>query len=273
MQNEISEKILIYNSQLIDNNQLNKFYADDGKFVYEVIRIINRIPLFVEDHLMRLHFSANLAGFNLNISDSQILNSILQLVHENQVDNGNIKILIQFHENQLTSFYCYFINHNYPTEIQYKNGVKVKLFSSERSNPNAKILNKKLRHQTDTYIHKNSIYEVLLVNRNGWITEGSKSNVFFIKGNLIFTAPKSMILPGITRQYVLKSAHLSFFEVIEECVNKSDINIYDAAFISGTSPKILAINSIDDITFDVNNKVLQKIVKDYNNEIEKYLMK
>lgn len=271
MLNEIYHNTIIYNSQLVDENIIKTINFNDGIVVYEVIRIVESVPLFFEDHMMRLHFSANLTKNKISISDSEIFHSIKQLIIENQVFNGNVKLLIQFKNNGLHSFYCFFIKHNYPTDLQYENGVLVKLFPTERQNPNAKLINTNYKKETESFINESLIYEALLVNKNGWITEGSKSNVFFIKGNLLFTAPKSMILEGITRKFVLKSAHLSFIDVIEECVNQKDIHLYDAAFISGTSPKILPVSSIENVNYDVNNPVLRKLMTDYNEEIERYI--
>lgn len=273
MQNEIYHNILIHNSQLIDQNMINPVNYNEGIVVYEVIRMIEGIPLFVEDHLMRLHFSANLAGFKITMGDSEICHSIKQLSIENQIETGNIKILFQFLDNQLTSFYCFFIKHSYPTDLQYKNGINVKFLSFERLIPNAKIINTGFRKKTDGFINESLIYEAILLNKNGLITEGSKSNVFFIKGNLLFTAPKSMILPGITRDYVLKSAHLNSIDVIEECVNQKDIHLYDAAFISGTSPKILPVASIENVHYNVEHPIIKKLTEDYNEEIENYIRK
>ncbi len=273
MQSEIYHNTLIYNSQLVDKSFINNFSLNDGIVVYEVIRIIEGIPLFFEEHLMRLHFSANLTGNKIVMSDSEVSHSIHQLIIENQIFTGNIKLMLQFKNNGLVSFYCFFIKHNYPTDLQYENGVIVKLFQTERQNPNAKLINSNYKKETDLFINESLIYEALLVNKNGWVTEGSKSNVFFIKGNLLFTAPKSMILSGITRKFVLKSAHLSYIDVIEECVNQKDIQFYDAAFISGTSPKILPISSIENVSYNVNNPILRKMMADYNEEIENYIRK
>ncbi len=219
MKTEICHNVFICNSQLMGKSAINLINYNKGTFVYEVIRIIDGVPLFLEDHLMRLHYSANLAGFNINISNSEINNSIKQLSIENQVFNGNIKLLFQFKDNEQMLFLCFFIKHNYPSDLQYKNGVKVMLHSTERTNPNAKLINSKLRQTTNDIIDEKMVYEVLLVNKNAWITEGSKSNVFFIKGNLLFTAPKTMVLPGITRKFIMKTAHLSGIDVFEGCVH------------------------------------------------------
>ena len=271
MENEIYHNTLIYNSQLVDKSSVETFDYSENLTVYEVIRLIEGVPLFFEDHLKRLHYSANLSGYTINLTDYEIYHSIKQLSIENQVLNGNIKLLFQFQNNQLASFFCFFIKHNYPNELQYKNGVNVKLFSFERLNPNAKIVSIDSRQKSDSFIEDSLIYEALLVNKNGWITEGSRSNVFFLKNNLLFTSPKSLILPGITRKFVLKLANLASLDIVEECVNQKDIHFYDAVFLSGTSPKILPIASIENVSYNVDLPVIRKIMQDYDVEIEKYI--
>jgi len=271
MKNEIYHNVFIYNSQLMGKNAIDKISYNDGIVVYEVIRIVGGIPLFMEDHLMRLHYSASLAGFQPWISDLEITNSIKQLCVENQVLSGNVKFLFQFKPDHTALFLCFFIKHNYPILSQYKSGVKLMLHQAERPTPNAKLFNTELHETTGEIISKSEIYELLLVNKNGLITEGSKSNVFFIKGNLLFTAPKRMVLPGITRKFVLKIALLSGIDVIEECVHQNDLDQYDAAFISGTSPKILPIASIGDIQYNPHHPLIKKLIKDYEEEIENYI--
>ena len=271
MKTEIYHNVVIYNSQLMEKEAVNYNNFDDGDIVYEIIRLVNGIPLFLEDHLMRLYYSANIVGITIGITNSEIKNSIKQLSLENQSFNGNVKILFHCKKNGKVSFLCYFTKHNYPSVLQYKNGVEVLLYSAERNNPNAKIAKDVFRKTIDEILIKDKIYEVLLVNKNGLITEGSKSNVFFIKDNVLTTAPIRMVLPGITRKFVLKIAQLSNINVIEECVHKNDIDKYDAAFISGTSPKILAISSINDIQYNANNPLIQKLMKGYNEEIENYI--
>ena len=271
MKTEIYHNEVIYNSQLMEKDAVNFNNFDDGDIVYEIIRLVNGIPLFLEDHLMRLYYSANIVGFNIGITNSEIRNSIKYLSLENQLFDGNVKILFHYKKNGKVSFLCYFIKHNYPNDLQYKDGVKVLLHSAERNTPNAKIIDDSFRKTMDEILLKEKIYEVLLVNSNGWITEGSKSNVFFIKDNILTTAPIRMVLPGITRKFVMKIAKLSNINIIEECVHQNDIDKYDAVFISGTSPKILAISSINDVKYDVNNPLIKMFTRGYDEEIEKYI--
>ena len=271
MKNEVYHNIFIFNSQLMEKNAIDSMNYSDGIVVYEVIRVIDGIPLFLEDHLMRLHYSANLAGFNIGITDSEINNSIKQLSIENQTFNGTVKLLFQYKGNQQLVFLCFYIKHNYPSDLQYKNGVKVILHTAERINPNAKLIHNELYETTEDIIAKKMVYEVLLVNKAGLITEGSKSNVFFIKENKLITAPTKLVLPGITRKFVLKIAQLSDIDVIEEAVHQNDIEKYDAAFLSGTSPKILPISSIGNVKYSVDHPLMGKLLKDYDEEIDNYI--
>ena len=94
-------------------------------------------------------------------------------------------------------------------------------------------------------------YEALLVNENNLITEGSRSNIFFLRNNILFTAPDNMILNGITRKYILEICSENNITVKYEPVNADEISDYDAVFMTGTSPMVLPFNRIDDKFFSV----------------------
>jgi len=101
-----------------------------------------------------------------------------------------------------------------------------------------------------------------LVDRNGNLTEGSKSNIFMIKGNEVYTAPLENVLPGVTRGVIieiLKDLHVDFQE---KSINESEIKELDALFISGTSPKVLPINKVDNIEFQSSeNEMVNRIME------------
>jgi len=273
IRSEILHNILIFNSQLKDVSDFRyPELTQKSKVIYEVIRIINNVPLFLEDHLKRLYNSAELENSKILIKEFEIINSINQLVRENRIENGNIKIEIHFTSKIQSLFLIYFVKHYYPTEYQYENGVNVMIYQTERKNPNSKTLNLNYKRNLDTIVNDNLVYEVLLVTKDGFITEGSKSNVFFIKGQKLFTAPIDLVLPGITRKYIFDIAHNKLLiDIVEKCVNIKNISEFDSAFITGTSPKVLPINKINGKNFDVNNKVLREIMNNYNKLIDNYI--
>ena len=73
---------------------------------------------------------------------------------------------------------------------------------------------------------------------------------------------------GITRDKIVKIAKSLGIEVEEKEIKASEISDLDSLFISGTSVAILPISQVDDIKFDVNNEILIKIMKRYNELLE-----
>ena len=141
----------------------------------------------------------------------------------------------------------------------------------ERNNPNAKIINDDFRSKVTAEINENNAYEAILVDRNGFITEGSKSNIFMIKGNELITSPIKAVLPGVTRGKIIEIAHSVGIKVIEEEFSYKNIDKLDGMFISGTSPEILPINAVGEIKLNPENNIIKILSEEYHKEIKKYL--
>ena len=153
---------------------------------------------------------------------------------------------------------------HYPDAALYESGVRTELFSGERKNPNIKMMDQELRDAADAAIKRSGAFEVLLVDRKGNITEGSRSNVFFIKDNKVVTPPTEQVLPGVTRSKVIDVAGALGLELHQIPVAAESAGDYDAAFISGTSLEVLPVSEIGDLHFDVHNKVLREIISGYS---------
>jgi branched-chain amino acid aminotransferase len=159
----------------------------------------------------------------------------------------------------LNNYLVYFIKPIYPTRDQYTNGVKGILFSAERKDPELKVINHKLRSDIYHKLILEGAYEALLVNHNKFITEGSRSNIFFIKGSTLYTAPDNVILCGITRKYIIDICNEHHIRVVFECVRADRIGKYDAVFMTGTSPMVLPFCCIDDKHFDAGVPVMAEL--------------
>lgn len=233
--------------------------------VYEVLRVIRGVPLFLTDHLKRLAHSLELAGFTTNFSEKEIEEFLLQLIKANNVSEGNI--LISLKENMI----AFFIPHKYPGQALYENGIQLGILFAERQNPNAKVFQTSVRRQAEEMKLANDYYEVLLIDHLNRITEGSSSNVFFVSGNKLVTASEGEVLLGITRDKAIRVAHELNIEVEERSIYLKELSTFEAAFITGTSPKILPVKQIDDIEFDPQNPIINVLIKGYNNLIEDYV--
>ena len=61
------------------------------------------------------------------------------------------------------------------------------------------------------------------------------------------------------------------YAIIEEAVSASDAGEFDAVFLTGTSPKVLPVNSIDDNQFSVDHSCVTQLMAHYDLKIEAYL--
>jgi branched-chain amino acid aminotransferase len=270
---ECAQNYYIQNFKIKNCNQFNEDLFKDGTSIYEVIRIEKGIPLFLENHLNRLFHSADISGLNINESYCDFETLTEELIKRNQIFEGKIKIVIHYQANNRNekNLLLYFTPHYFPTLTETREGVILGLCKAVRTNPNAKILNTIARQKANHYIVENKLFEVLLHDSDNRITEGSRSNIFFIKDQMILTPPGNEVLKGITRSNVFKLCKLNNISIIEKHIHLSDLPQMDAAFLSGTSIKVLPVKSIESIHYHVNNELLQNIMRLYNQLIADYV--
>ena len=264
MRNE-PDNLVIQNGEALAAKDFNP--GSPEGIIYEVIRLMNGQLLFLNDHLERLRNSCAKTG--VKCPEKAILISHLKmLISKTSISNGNIRLLV-YEKRDKAHIACFFVPHFYPSDEDYKKGVLTRTYSFERPEPTVKRWNEDFRHNVNNYIQQNRIYEAILLNAREEFTEGSRSNLFFIdKYSRIYTAPEEMILPGITRKYVLQLCNAYNFSVIEKPVSEAKAEHMISCFISGTSPKVLPIKQLDSITYDVQNPVLRTIMDGFNEMIQ-----
>ena len=239
-------------------------------YAYEVIRVIDGRPLFLEEHLERL--GRTLAGVEekYTVDTEELRDGIARLLAANGVRSDNVKMILS------GGRICVIINGaSYPTNRMYNDGVRVGILEAERINPQAKISNHSLRAAADRLLTDEGYFEVLLQDRNGCITEGSRSNVFFIKDGEVITSPPEGVLLGITRQRIVRICEANDIPVVMRRIERSELDDFDAAFISGTSPKVLPIREVSSgetvVRYSVSDETLRSLMMLYEKEIEEYL--
>lgn len=263
-------KLILSNRGIIRDENFADFESGSVKVVYEVIRMIDGVALFLEDHFARLTNSVKMTGFELPFGLNEFRNLASELVQINQQKIGNVKFSCWQSPTGI-EWTIQFIPHSYPEADVYLHGVDTDLLFAERENPNAKVVQSKIRETANRMLSELKLYEVLLVDQRGKITEGSRSNVFFVKQGVFYTAPVSDVLVGITRQKVIGCLKKLEFQLIEKAVLADEISQFDAAFLTGTSPKVLPVRSIGKTQFKSNDWRLQKLMEKYDQEILEYI--
>lgn len=266
---KIRGSFAVKNHQLVRENEFG--FTLEKENVYEVVRIIQGVPLFLEEHMERMEESLKLLQMPFSIDEDEIRALMKELCSKNGFKKGNIKLLINGEKEPV--LYLYFIPHSYPDAFLYAEGISTKTIQLERSNPNAKVVRLSYKQRVTSFIEENQIYEALLVNREGEITEGSKSNVFFVLENALYTPPLKDVLGGVTRKRILQIAKDLSLNVKEEPIGLSDLSRIEAAFISGTSPKILPISRIDEVELtSPSHPMVKKLMDAYNDKIQEYIL-
>lgn len=268
MEREAVLDYFIYNDKVQSTDNMDIFDQISKNAVYEVIKIVDGIPLFFNEHLERMKNS--LKGFKktLNKSEEEILKNIVKLVELNKEDFINVKLVYDFLYGK-DIFLTYFIDSEYPQDEKYRKGIHTITFTGERNNPNIKTISGSYKSRVRKAREENNAFEALLVDEEGYITEGSRSNIFFIKNKRIITPPGGQVLLGVTRNYVIKLCEELNISVSEGLISLNQLKELEGAFITGTTVDVLPISSIDNIQLSTpNNHIMESIIQSYNKKME-----
>jgi branched-chain amino acid aminotransferase len=272
LMNECYGKKFILNGELNPSDNFDNSLVYEGDSIYEVIRMIKGNPVFFHDHMERLESSMRIRQKTPFAKISDLRKDIINLVKTDKRKDINLKIVFNYNQYS-TNYLIYFVEPIYPSEQQYKKGVKGILFYAERKDPESKVINHKLRSSIYHKLILEGGYEALLVNDENQITEGSRSNIFFLKGDTLTTAPYNKILNGITRKYILDICRDNNIKVNFMCVPVESIQDYDAVFMTGTSPMVLQFYCVGDICFNVRMALIENLRKLYIEKAEESIMR
>jgi len=260
-------KHILGEKYIINGNSadISGFHPDmSADIYYEVIRIIGRKFLFLDEHLDRLKHSTMDSEINFP-GKSDIRKSLKFLLKENPFVDGNIRICLQKSTGAKSDLLCYFVPWIYPDECTYLSGVQLISYAHVRPNPGIKKWDDKFRSDVKIQIRNHGVYEAVLLNKQAEITEGSRSNIFFIDAsNRLITPPEENILPGITRNYVLQICREEQIAIEERTVSMKELDSLEACFISGTSPKVLPVWQIDHHQFIADHPIVGLIMKKFD---------
>lgn len=269
MRNENILKYGILNGEVVDSDKIEEVLKTNKVKVYDVLRLVNSKPLYFENHLDRLNRSIELIGYEDRYYENDFKKDIEKLVVKSGRTNNNIKTTY-FEEDQPIKV-LYMVKSTYPKEDKYSEGYKTILMYEERENPNAKVLNEERRKIVNEILKDVGADEAIFLTENKVVLEGSRSNLFFVKGEKIITSPDERVLLGTTRQKILEICEKNNISLLRREIMLDELNFFDAAFVTGTSIDIMPINRIDTIRFSTNNKVVKKLTGLYNKDKLEYL--
>lgn len=269
---------LMADGRLYDNNSsmTDELRKPTGHLMYyEVVRIAENIPLFWDDHIERLERSI---GSSFIIRGNLLAESIKLLGRHLQagfsLEGLNLRIVVTPELRVIHLIPSY-----YPNLDQLKKGVATLIIDWERDKPNVKVIKPDYKAAVAQGFARKSSYgepfELLLADKKGCLTEGSRSNLFFIKGEEILSAPDNKILLGVTRKYVMQAIERSGGRLNIGMITAEDLinGSVSAAFLSGSPIDLLPISSIEEVPLtSADNELFLRVNKEYHLLMREWLV-
>ncbi len=237
---------------------------------YETVRIKEGVLLYLEDHLARLIKSVK--GIeDFPVDTAFIEKECYKFLHEQypSFKEGNLRIVLT--KSDILIHVC---EANIPCKEHFEKGIKSSLLKWDRVDPNIKVFRGDYKSAVAEAFASSGAYEIVLADSNDKLYEGSKSNLFIVVGNKVYSAPDNKILLGITRNRVMSSMKEAGGELVIDMFSLEELKKTEGAalFVSSTPFDILPIASIDDYVFDsANNPLIKSISECYLDQIAKYI--
>lgn len=243
----------IMNGMLIDESEANVSVFDKGYFfdfsVYTSVKVVRGKVFFLDYHIKRLFESATLIGLGHPFTKDQVAKWTKELVRANGIVDGLLRMLLigDVDGNAKAKLFIFQVSGLtfYPKAL-YRDGAKVITYSGERRVPGAKSKDLLMSFLAYREAKKADALDALLIDSNGNIREGTRTNLFAIKGETVIMPPSDLVLEGVTKKLLLESIK-GHFEVKEANISAAELDQYDGFFITSTSMNVMPICQIDKI--------------------------
>ena len=249
---------ILHNDEFIQEDEL-KISKEDrgyqfGDGIYEVIRVYGGSLYTAKEHIDRFYDSAEKVKIVVPFTKDVFHKMMYDLVEKNEITNGQVYVQItrgsyvrqhQFPANSSPVIVAYTKTVERPLELM-ENGVRAKFIEDMRwLRCDIKSLNLLGNVMAKQEAYDNGCYEAVL-HRGEIITEGSSSNMYGIKENVLYTHPATnLILDGITRRTILELCEELEIRVHQTPMTKDQALRMDEFFMSSTTAEIIPLTEID----------------------------
>jgi len=250
--------IFYVDGQFVEENEARLPVTDlavlRGYGIFDFLRTYNGIPFHLNDHLLRLERSARLIGLPLPHSASAIAEIVRETLARNSYPESNIRIVVTGGASQdgispgNSQRLLVMISPVKPMpDDWYTKGAAIITCHVERFMPGAKSINYIPAILCQNEARSRGAVEAVYVDRDGYLLEGTTSNLFVVRGDTLITPPCDRVLPGITRQVVLELAKKEF-AVLERRVHVDELRLLDEAFLASSVKEVVPVVTVDAVS-------------------------
>lgn len=235
-----------------------------GLGVFEGIRCYKTVDssaIFrLDEHVDRLFASAHILQIEIPYTREAIKEAIQDTVKINRLEACYIRPIVYIgygsmglyaEDNPVNVAIAAWTWGSYLGEEGLEKGIRAKVSSYTRHHVNISMTRAKVPgYYVNSILAKKEVKamgydEALLLDPDGYISEGSGENIFIVRKGVIKTTPLTSILEGITRDSIICLARGMDLPVVEERFTRDDLYIADEAFFTGTAAELTPIREVD----------------------------
>lgn len=214
----------------------------------------------LDEHVDRLFASAHIFNIEIPFSKKEIRDAIIKTVKVNKLKECYIRPLVYIgygamglypKGNPISVAIAAWPWGAYLGDEGIDRGIRIQVSSFTRHHVNSSMTRAKVcGYYVNSQIAKKEAIaggfdEALLLDPEGYVSEGSGENIFIVRDGQIKTTPLTTILEGITRDSIMRIARDNKIPVVEERFTRDEIYIADEAFFTGTAAEVTPIREID----------------------------
>ncbi len=260
------------------------FLYGDG--IYETLRAYHGKLFLLSKHLSRLKHSAEAIALKLPMSADKIGEALYETLNVNKLTEAYVRIHLSRGRGEIgldpglcaapTMIIVAQPFKDYPA-VQFERGVSAAIVTTRRNHPRALPPSVKSTNFLNNILAKRESLrtkaaEGIMLNWEGYVAEGTISNVFMVKKGTLHTPHLDTgILNGVTRELVLHLARKARIPTKEDKFKPQDLASADECFITNTTVEVLPVTRIDGDAVGSGRpgEITQSLRAAYQHEVEK----
>jgi len=234
------------------------FLYGDG--VFETLRVYNGTAFRSQTHWDRLRRSASLIRLDIPFTEREYIDRLERIISANGLIEAVARVTVSRgvgprrftikYEQSPTVLLSARPFDGYPEEL-YRDGAKIVIAATRRTNPDAVDPAAKSANYLNSVLARADAedagaFEAVMLNAEGFLTEGSTTNLFIVRGDELLTPSLECgVLPGITRATVLEIAPQLGIKTTEAMLRPEDMLQADELFITNSTAEIMPVVAVE----------------------------
>ena len=234
-----------------------------GDGVFEGIRVYDGVIFQFKEHLDRLYSSAKTIKLKIPLPPEELTKAVVETIQRNGLKDAYVRLLVTRGLGDLgvdprkcrkssLIIIAELVDPSYGV-IAKQRGISAIISSVRRDSVDATSHEIKSLNYLNSVMAKIEAVDVgaddaLMLDRSGFLSEATTTNLFLIKNEEVFTPPSSAgILPGVTRRRTIKLIRELGYNMFEKALTPYDVVNADEAFLTGTLAEIVPLVKVKGI--------------------------